>query len=60
MKVVAMKTLLTSALALSAVAAQAHEGHGLPGVGHWHASDTVGLLLVAMLAAGALWFTRRK
>jgi hypothetical protein len=40
--------------------AWSHEGHGLPGVSHWHATDTAGLLLVAALAAGALWFSRRK
>ena len=31
---------------LAAVPAVAHEGHGLPGAAHWHATDTLGLLLV--------------
>jgi hypothetical protein len=36
--------------------AQAHEGHGLWG-GHWHASDTLGFLWVAVVVA--LWLLRR-
>ena len=42
------------------VLARAHEGHGMDGVSHWHATDTAGLVLVALLAALALWSTRRK
>ncbi len=55
-----MNKLLTLPALLAAATAQAHEGHGLPGTSHWHATDTLGLLLVAVLAAGALWFSRRK
>ncbi len=55
-----MKTSLTTLLALVAAAASAHEGHGLPGTSHWHASDTLGLLLVVVLAAGAWIISRRK
>ena len=49
-----------SALALLAVTglAQAHAGHGLPGLSHWHASD-VALLLAAVAVLG-LWLARRK
>ncbi len=49
-----------SALVLVAGAslAQAHEGHGLPGLSHWHASD-VSLVLAAVAALG-LWLARRK
>jgi uncharacterized iron-regulated membrane protein len=49
-----------SALALLACAslAQAHEGHGLPGLSHWHIGD-VALVLAAVAAAG-LWLARRK
>lgn len=46
-------------LLLASAAAQAHEGHGLPGPSHWHASDSAGLLVLA-LAAGLLWWARRK
>jgi hypothetical protein len=58
-----MKQILTAALAgLAAFAgsAQAHEGHGLPGVAHWHASDAVGYVVLAAVVAAALWSTRRK
>jgi hypothetical protein len=40
--------------------ALAHEGHGLPGGSHWHASDTVGLLVAGGLAALAIWLTRGR
>ena len=36
----------------------AHEGHGAPGASHWHATDTVGLLLLGGLVALVLWFSR--
>jgi hypothetical protein len=55
-----MKTQLTFAAAALPLTAFAHEGHGLPGVGHWHATDTLGLLLVAVLAVGAFWLSRRR
>jgi hypothetical protein len=55
-----MKTAITTLLSLAAMAASAHEGHGLPGASHWHASDTLGLLLVVVLAAGAWIISRRK
>jgi hypothetical protein len=48
-----------SALMLVAGAslAQAHEGHGLPGLSHWHASDVA--LLLAVVAAVGVWLARR-
>ncbi len=52
--------LLATLLALPALHAAAHEGHGLPGAAHWHATDTLGLLLVAALAAGAWWWSGRR
>jgi len=36
----------------------AHDGHGLSGT-HWHASDTLGFLLVAVLALAAVWWSRK-
>ena len=36
----------------------AHEGHGIPGSSHWHATDTAGFALVAALAALAIWLSR--
>lgn len=59
-----MSTMLkhSAFLILLASVAQvhAHEGHGLPGWSHWHASDT--LLLLSSVAVGALglWLARRK
>jgi hypothetical protein len=58
-----MKQILSATLAsLAAFAgsAQAHEGHGLPGVSHWHASDAMGYGVLAAVVAAALWSTRRK
>ncbi len=55
-----MKMLLTLAATALPLAAFAHEGHGLPGASHWHATDTLGLLLVVVLAAGAVWLSRRR
>ena len=33
---------------------QAHEGHGLPGLSHWHAGDLAVLLVLAVVLALAL------
>ena len=52
-----MKTALTLLAAMAAATAHAHDGHGLAGA-HWHPTDTLGLLLVAALAAGAWWISR--
>ncbi|MEY4754378.1 MAG: hypothetical protein RJA44_2053 [Pseudomonadota bacterium] len=51
------RALLTTLL-LSA-AAQAHEGHGLPGASHWHSTDVIGYTLALGILA-ALWMTRGK
>ena len=53
-----MKKNLAIALLLCAPAAWAHEGHGLAGSSHWHASDAFGLLLAGGVAALVWWFTR--
>jgi hypothetical protein len=62
-----MTARIPALLALSAVAtfttfisfdAQAHEGHGMPGVSHWHAGDASLWLVGAALAVG-LWLARR-
>jgi hypothetical protein len=54
-----MKNALALCLFISPLA-HAHEGHGLPGSSHWHATDVMGLVLVLALAAGAAWWIRRK
>jgi hypothetical protein len=43
-----------------AAAAVAHEGHNMPGASHWHATDTAGLAVMALLAAIAIWLARGK
>ncbi|HYD77811.1 hypothetical protein [Ramlibacter sp.] len=39
--------------------AWSHEGHGLAGA-HWHATDTLGLLLVGGIAALLVWLLRGR
>ena len=60
---IAMKhTLALSALlccGLSSVSAWAHEGHGLPGIAHWHGTDVLGFV-GAIAVAAAIWFKGRK
>ena len=54
------RTLTAALLAWAGTAAQAHEGHGLPGISHWHATDALVLLGVVAVAAAGLWWSRRK
>jgi len=58
------KTIPTTSLAalalLNTLAAHAHPGHDMPGASHWHATDVLGYVLVAAVAAGAAWWIRRK
>ncbi|MCI1192393.1 hypothetical protein MOJ79_11115 [Calidifontimicrobium sp. SYSU G02091] len=54
------KTLIGATAALAGWPALAHEGHGLPGVSHWHASDVFGVALAVAVLAGLWWFGRRK
>ena len=51
---------LGAGLMLLAGLAQAHTGHDLPGSAHWHASDALLYLGVALAAASGLWLNRRK
>jgi hypothetical protein len=46
-------------LALAAGAAGAHEGHGLPGASHWHASDLLGFGIALAVALALLWIRRK-
>ena len=41
--------------ALTHWGAFAHEGHGLHGSAHWHATDTLGFVALALVAA-VVWF----
>ena len=51
----------TFAASLSALAGSvhAHAGHGAALDWHWHATDTSGFLMVAVLAGLALWLSRK-
>ncbi len=48
--------MLTSVIATAAIA---HDGHGLGGSAHWHASDTLGFVVAAALIAVAFFFGRK-
>lgn len=54
-----MPSLVLAALFGLVTSAQAHEGHGMPGLSHWHAGDGTLYLVGAAIAAG-LWLARRK
>ena len=53
-------TLILTAGLLAVQTAHAHEGHGLPGISHWHSTDVLGFIAVAALIAGVIWFKGRK
>ncbi len=53
-----LSRLSAGALACTASLAFAHEGHGIEGASHWHATDTVGLLVLAAVLGLVVWFTR--
>ena len=52
----ALLALLGTCTTLSA---RAHEGHGLDGVSHYHATDAWGFVVLAVLMALVWWFTGR-
>lgn len=56
--------LYTALIAFSAglisLSAHAHEGHGMPGVAHWHSTDVLGFLAAAVAVGAAVWFKGRK
>ncbi|NBQ87633.1 MAG: hypothetical protein EBU07_09175 [Betaproteobacteria bacterium] len=52
-------SLFAAAASLVAWPAMAHEGHGASGL-HWHASDTLGFVLVTVVAVVALWLGRGR
>ena len=54
-----MRPLLGLFVAFASPWALAHEGHGL-GTHHWHASDTLGFVLLAVAVGLVLWASRRK
>jgi hypothetical protein len=54
-----MRTFVTLTLATVPALAAAHEGHGVPGAAHWHATDAWGFLALAVVL-GLLWWQRGK
>jgi len=60
MKTSIIHPLLAAQALLTTLAAHAHPGHDMPGASHWHATDVLGYVLVAAVAAGAAWWIRRK
>ena len=55
-----MRLFLPMLAIAAAHAARAHEGHGLPGPSHWHASDVLGFVALAAIVAGIAWWRGRK
>ena len=51
---------LLSTLSTLTSAAMAHEGHGLPGMAHWHATDVLGFVAIGAVLAAVIWFSGRK
>ena len=53
-----LRLLIPSLATLASVSAQAHDGHGLLG-SHWHATDALGFIGIALLVVAAIWWTRK-
>jgi hypothetical protein len=53
-----MKRLAALLACSAALPALAHGGHGAANAWHWHATDTSGFLMVAVLAGLAVWLSR--
>ena len=45
---------------LIALSAQAHEGHGIEGASHYHASDVWGFVMALCVVAFMWWLNSRK
>ncbi len=54
-----MKKIVTS-LALLPLLAHAHEGHGIEGASHYHATDVWGFLALVGVIAVMWWMGRNK
>ena len=54
-----MKSLIGLAALWLPPLAFAHDGHGMGSV-HWHATDTLGFVVLGVIVGAALWVTRRR
>ena len=52
-------TLILTAGLLAVQTAHAHEGHGLPGISHWHSTDVLGFVVATALVALAVYFGKK-
>lgn len=55
-----MKPLAALLTSLGSPFAWAHSGHGAAAPAHWHATDTLGFVLIVVLAAAAIWLSQGK
>ena len=53
-----LRAALATPLLAFAASVHAHPGHGASEPWHWHATDTSGFLMVALLAGLAIWLSR--
>jgi hypothetical protein len=51
-----INVMLASAIGTAALA---HDGHGLGGSAHWHATDALGFVVAAALVAAAVYFGKK-
>ncbi len=54
-----MKKISLMLVSAIGTAALAHDGHGLGGSTHWHASDALGFVIAAALLAVAVYFGKK-
>jgi hypothetical protein len=51
--------MLTALGTMAAGQAHAHEGHGMAGSVHWHATDALGFVVAAAALVALVWWTRK-
>ena len=47
-------------LSLAPITAAAHDGHGIAGSAHWHATDALGFVIALVVVAAAIWWRGGK
>ena len=58
-KPIALQFIVASAISTWSGGALTHDGHGLLR-SHWHTTDSLGFVAIAMLAAAAVWLSQKK